>query len=147
MCSSDLSGSAEPGRSGSAEPPESLEAANAQRAITITASLAPGYTLGEALAFELAQKIAALTEHGKGRSALAAIDLFAAACRALARFDVRAELGLGDLHLVAGQMGPRQAPPDQEQSSESEDERLASYFFVLSHGFETPESPGPSRVH
>lgn len=39
-------------------------------------------TLGEALAFVLAQKLAELAEQGKGRSALAAIDLFAAACRA-----------------------------------------------------------------
>lgn len=39
-------------------------------------------TLGEALAFVLATKIAALVEDGKGRNALAAIDLFAAACRA-----------------------------------------------------------------
>ncbi|WP_152616599.1 DUF5682 family protein [Sphingomonas sp. ERG5] len=39
-------------------------------------------TLGEALAFVLAQKLAELSEHGKGRSALAAIDLFSAACRA-----------------------------------------------------------------
>lgn len=39
-------------------------------------------TLGEALAYVLAERIAALTEQGKGRSALAAIDLFAAACRA-----------------------------------------------------------------
>ena len=39
-------------------------------------------TLGEALAFVLATRIAALTGQGKGRSALAAIDLFAAACRA-----------------------------------------------------------------
>jgi hypothetical protein len=39
-------------------------------------------TLGEALAFALAERIAALTEAGRGRSALAAIDLFAAACRA-----------------------------------------------------------------
>ena len=38
--------------------------------------------LGEALAFVLAEKIAALAEQGQGRSALAAIDLFAAACRA-----------------------------------------------------------------
>lgn len=39
-------------------------------------------TLGEALAFVLAHRIAALTEQGQGRNALAAIDLFAAACRA-----------------------------------------------------------------
>jgi hypothetical protein len=39
-------------------------------------------TLGEALAFVLAHKIAALAEEGKGRNAVAAIDLFAAACRA-----------------------------------------------------------------
>lgn len=39
-------------------------------------------TIGEALAFVLATRIAALTDAGKGRSALAAIDLFAAACRA-----------------------------------------------------------------
>jgi hypothetical protein len=39
-------------------------------------------TLGEALAFVLAQKLASLAEHGQGRSALAAIDLFSAACRA-----------------------------------------------------------------
>lgn len=38
--------------------------------------------LGEALAFVLAHKVAALAEQGKGRNALAAIDLFAAACRA-----------------------------------------------------------------
>lgn len=39
-------------------------------------------TLGEALAFTLANRIALLAEQGRGRSALAAIDLFAAACRA-----------------------------------------------------------------
>lgn len=39
-------------------------------------------TLPEALAFVLAQKLAALASEGKGRNALAAIDLFAAACRA-----------------------------------------------------------------
>ncbi len=39
-------------------------------------------TLAEALAFVLAQKLAALSEQGRGRSALAAIDLFSAACRA-----------------------------------------------------------------
>ncbi|MGH6650432.1 MAG: DUF5682 family protein [Sphingopyxis sp.] len=39
-------------------------------------------TLGEAIAFALAHRIAELAEQGKGRSALAAIDLFAAACRA-----------------------------------------------------------------
>jgi hypothetical protein len=39
-------------------------------------------TLPEALAFVVAQKLAALSEQGKGRSALAAIGLFAAACRA-----------------------------------------------------------------
>ncbi|MBI4922296.1 MAG: hypothetical protein HY834_11145 [Devosia nanyangense] len=39
-------------------------------------------TLAEALAFLVAQKLAALSEQGKGRSALAAIDLFSAACRA-----------------------------------------------------------------
>jgi hypothetical protein len=39
-------------------------------------------TVAEALAFVIAQKLAALSEQGKGRSALAAIDLFAAACRA-----------------------------------------------------------------
>lgn len=39
-------------------------------------------SLPEALAFVLAQKLAALSEEGKGRSALAAIDLFSAACRA-----------------------------------------------------------------
>lgn len=39
-------------------------------------------TLDEALAFALAQKLAALEKQGKGRSALAAIDLYAAACRA-----------------------------------------------------------------
>lgn len=38
--------------------------------------------LPEALAFVLATRIAALSEQGKGRNALAAIDLFAAACRA-----------------------------------------------------------------
>jgi hypothetical protein len=39
-------------------------------------------TLQEALAFVIAEKLAALSEEGKGRSALAAIDLFSAACRA-----------------------------------------------------------------
>ncbi len=39
-------------------------------------------TLAEALAFVIAQKLATLSEQGKGRSAPAAIDLFAAACRA-----------------------------------------------------------------
>lgn len=43
-------------------------------------------TLGEAMAFVLAHRISELAEQGKGRNALAAIDLFAAACRA----------GLGD---------------------------------------------------
>jgi Family of unknown function (DUF5682) len=39
-------------------------------------------SLDEALAWVLAQRLAALEEQGKGRSALAAIDLYAAACRA-----------------------------------------------------------------
>lgn len=39
-------------------------------------------TLTEVLAFVIARKLAALSEQGKGRSALAAIDLFSAACRA-----------------------------------------------------------------
>jgi hypothetical protein len=39
-------------------------------------------TLGEAMAFVLAHRIAELAEQGKGRNALAAIGLFAAACRA-----------------------------------------------------------------
>lgn len=39
-------------------------------------------SLPEALAFVLARKLAALSEQGRGRNALAAIDLFAAACRA-----------------------------------------------------------------
>lgn len=39
-------------------------------------------TLPEALAFAIAAKLAALSGEGKGRNALAAIDLFAAACRA-----------------------------------------------------------------
>lgn len=39
-------------------------------------------TLDEALAFVLAQRIAELEDEGRGRSAVAAIDLFAAACRA-----------------------------------------------------------------
>lgn len=51
-------------------------------------------SLGEALAFELAHKIAALVEQGKGRNALAAIDLFAAACRAGLGSEARAVLGL-----------------------------------------------------
>ncbi|MEE4450755.1 DUF5682 family protein [Novosphingobium resinovorum] len=38
--------------------------------------------LDEALAFVLAQKVAALADAGRGRNALAAINLFAAACRA-----------------------------------------------------------------
>ncbi|MEN3747957.1 DUF5682 family protein [Sphingomonas sp. HF-S3] len=39
-------------------------------------------TLEEALAFVVTEKLAELREHGKGRNALAAIDLFCAACRA-----------------------------------------------------------------
>lgn len=39
-------------------------------------------TLPEALAFAIAEKLAALSGQGKGRNARAAIDLFAAACRA-----------------------------------------------------------------
>lgn len=39
-------------------------------------------TLAEALAFVIAQKLAALSKQGMGRSALAAIELFSAACRA-----------------------------------------------------------------
>jgi hypothetical protein len=39
-------------------------------------------SLAEALAVVLAQKLATLEEEGKGRNALAAIDLFSAACRA-----------------------------------------------------------------
>lgn len=39
-------------------------------------------TLDEALAWSLSEKLGALSELGKGRSALAAIDLYAAACRA-----------------------------------------------------------------
>lgn len=39
-------------------------------------------SLAEALAFVIAQKLAALTEEGRGRSALAAIGLFGVACRA-----------------------------------------------------------------
>jgi hypothetical protein len=51
-------------------------------------------TLPEALAFVLAERIAALTEQGKGRNALAAIDLFAAACRAGLGIEAEAILGL-----------------------------------------------------
>ncbi len=51
-------------------------------------------TLPEALAFVLAERIAALTEQGKGRNALAAIDLFAAACRAGLGREAEAILGL-----------------------------------------------------
>jgi hypothetical protein len=51
-------------------------------------------TLPEALAFVLAERIAALTEAGKGRSALAAIDLFAAACRAGLGAEAEAVLAL-----------------------------------------------------
>jgi hypothetical protein len=51
-------------------------------------------TLPEALAFVLAERIAALSEQGKGRNALAAIDLFAAACRAGLGREAEAILGL-----------------------------------------------------
>ena len=51
-------------------------------------------TLPEALAFVLAERIAALSEQGKGRNALAAIDLFAAACRAGLGSEAEAILGL-----------------------------------------------------
>ena len=57
-------------------------------------------TLGEALAFALAQKLAALAEHGKGRSALAAIDLFSAACRAGLGVEADAILGLVERQVI-----------------------------------------------
>ncbi len=57
-------------------------------------------TLGEALAFVLAQKLAALSEEGKGRSALAAIDLFSAACRAGLGTEAHAILALVERHVI-----------------------------------------------
>lgn len=57
-------------------------------------------TLPEALAFVLAERIAALTEQGKGRSALAAIDLFAAACRAGLGAEAEAILGLIEAQVI-----------------------------------------------
>jgi len=57
-------------------------------------------TLSEALAFALAQKLAALAEHGKGRSALAAIDLFSTACRAGLGAEADAILALVERHVI-----------------------------------------------
>lgn len=57
-------------------------------------------TLGEALAFVLAQKLAALSEDGKGRSALAAIDLFSAACRAGLGTEAHAILALVERQVI-----------------------------------------------
>ncbi len=57
-------------------------------------------TLDEALAFALAHKLAALEAQGKGRSALAAIDLFAAACRAGLGKGGEAILQLVEAHVV-----------------------------------------------
>lgn len=57
-------------------------------------------TLGEALAFVLAQKLAALSEQGKGRSALAAIDLFSAACRAGLGTEAHAILALVERQVI-----------------------------------------------
>lgn len=57
-------------------------------------------TLGEALAFVLAQKLASLAEHGQGRSALAAIDLFSAACRAGMGSEADAILALVERHVI-----------------------------------------------
>ncbi|RNJ64140.1 MAG: hypothetical protein EDM03_07325 [Porphyrobacter sp. IPPAS B-1204] len=57
-------------------------------------------TLPEALAYVLAEKITALIEQGKGRSALAAIDLFAAACRAGLGAEAEAILGLVEEQVI-----------------------------------------------
>ena len=57
-------------------------------------------TLPEALAFVLAEKIAALIEQGKGRSAVAAIDLFAAACRAGLGAEAEAILNLVEEQVI-----------------------------------------------
>ena len=57
-------------------------------------------TLGEALAFVLAQKLTDLAEQGKGRSALAAIDLFAAACRAGLGEEAHAILALVEAQIM-----------------------------------------------
>lgn len=57
-------------------------------------------TLPEALAHVLAERIAALTEQGKGRNALAAIDLFAAACRAGLGDAAEAILGLIEAQVI-----------------------------------------------
>lgn len=57
-------------------------------------------TLSEALASTLAHQLARLTEQGKGRSALAAIDLFAAACRAGLEEQAHAVLALVETQLI-----------------------------------------------
>lgn len=57
-------------------------------------------TLPEALAFVIATRIAALAEQGKGRSALAAIDLFAAACRAGLGAEAEAILSLVEEQVI-----------------------------------------------
>lgn len=57
-------------------------------------------TLDEALAFAVAQQIAALSERGQGRNALAAIDLFAAACRAGLGAGAEAILGLVEEQVI-----------------------------------------------
>lgn len=57
-------------------------------------------TLGEALAFVLAHKIAALAEEGKGRNAVAAINLFAAACRAGLGKEAEAILSLVEEQII-----------------------------------------------
>ena len=57
-------------------------------------------TIGEALAFSLANQIAALVEQGQGRSAVAAIDLFAAACRAGLGREAEAILALIETQVI-----------------------------------------------
>lgn len=57
-------------------------------------------TLGEALAFVLAEKLAGLSGQGRGRSALAAIDLFCAACRAGLGGEADAVLALVEAQVI-----------------------------------------------
>lgn len=57
-------------------------------------------TLPEALAFVMAEQIAALSQHGKGRNARAAIDLFAAACRAGIGREAKAILALVEEQVI-----------------------------------------------
>ncbi len=57
-------------------------------------------TLAQALAFVVSRKLAGLSEQGKGRSALAAVDLFATACRAGLGEQTRAILALVEAQII-----------------------------------------------